>query len=66
MTGIYFFARRDGERIPVEIDRMTDDELDALLARSNPEALPGLVKALAVFIRDNVAADAAGKDGDDA
>jgi hypothetical protein len=54
MTGMFLRVKRDGARVNVEIDRMTDDELDELADRAGGRGGWMWAKALAQWIRDNV------------
>ncbi len=53
-TGAYYRIRRDGRWQSVEIDQMTDGELDAMAAMEAPHVGWKWVKFLASWIRDNV------------
>jgi hypothetical protein len=60
MTGAYLTVRRDGRWQSVEIDQLTDAELDRFIAQMEAGGggdLGRWVKFLAAWIRDNVRDD---------
>jgi hypothetical protein len=58
MTGIYVRVRRDDQWQSVEIDRLTDAELDAfvldVMGDGHAWTLADLLKGLAKWVRDHV------------
>ena len=61
MTGIILFSENPGTsgREPIDIDEMTDQQLDDWISRGMKSENPGeyfasFAKALAVWIRDNI------------
>ena len=63
MTGLYIRIERDGKWQNLEIEDLTDDELDKFCAEKGKNAAPGFengwpwVNALARWIRDNVVSE---------
>lgn len=51
MTGAYLMAERDGKRVPVEIEHLTDEERLTKFAKMTPEEITGWVNFLCRFIR---------------
>lgn len=54
ITGMYVRIERDGAWQNLEINELTDQELDAFAARQLPEYGWSWAKALARWIRDHV------------
>lgn len=52
MTGAYLMAERDGERQPVEVEFLTDEEIDAKFLTRSPEELVSWLKLLCKAIRN--------------
>lgn len=52
MTGAYLMAVRDGERQPVEVEFLTDEELDAKFLSRSPEELLAWMKMLCKALRN--------------
>ena len=51
MTGAFLFANRDGERKPVEVEFLTDEEIDEKFLSRPSEDLVGWLKMLCKTIR---------------
>jgi hypothetical protein len=52
MTGAYLLAMRDGERKPVEVEFLTDEEIDEKFSTRTPEELVSWVKLLCKALRN--------------
>jgi hypothetical protein len=52
MTGAYLMAERDGERQPVEVEFLTDEEIDEKFLSRTPEELVAWVKLLCKALRN--------------
>jgi hypothetical protein len=52
MTGAYLMAERDGERQPVEVEFLTDEEIDEKFLTRSPEELVSWVKLLCKALRN--------------
>ena len=52
MTGAYLLALRDGERKPVEVEFLTDAEIDEKFSTRTPEELVSWVKLLCKALRN--------------
>lgn len=52
MTGAYLLALRDGERKPVEVEFLTDEEIDEKFSTRTPEELVSWVKLLCKALRN--------------
>ena len=52
MTGAYLMAERDGERKPVEVEFLTDEEIDEKFLTRTPEELVSWVKLLCKALRN--------------
>ena len=51
LDGMYFFAMREGKRIPVCFSDMNEAEMDGVLLKANNEFLKNMCKILAQTIR---------------
>jgi hypothetical protein len=58
MTGIYFRIQRNGKWEAIEIDQMTDEEMELILRTKDYEFLVSLCKGLAKFMRDRILVEA--------
>lgn len=56
-TGAYVRVKRGARWVSLEIDQLTDEELDEWIAMSNPEDGWKWAKFLAAWVRDHVASD---------
>lgn len=52
MTGAYLIAVRNGERIPVEVEHLTLEELQEKFAHRTPEELVSWINMLCQKIRE--------------
>jgi hypothetical protein len=52
MTGAYLLAMRDGERKPVEVEFLTDEEIDEKFSTRTSEELVSWVKLLCKALRN--------------
>jgi hypothetical protein len=54
MTNIYVRIKRNGQWEPIEMDQLTDAEMDAFISSQGDRSGWPFVKALAKWIRDTV------------
>lgn len=60
MTEAYLMTTRNGKRVPVEIEHLTDEERAAKFANMTPEEIVGWLNFLCRFLRNvEQSADAA-------